>query len=169
MLKRALQPPTRGPNSDNMGASAVMFRPAVSKKEIDFLFGLKISEWQTRARTIFGCDWNIAPDEHQMGYRLSGFHPPTGIAVSVQPMYSSDDESPFMMIIGNYIPLGGSPPATDSAISDIGACVQRDLGSAYDVRCRYTTLDRTGIIEIVVTQATHPGEWNRGAAERPAV
>ena len=152
-----------------MPASAIALKPAVSKKEIDFLFGLKLSEWQTRARNIFACDWNIAPDDHQAGYRVCGFHPPTGITVSVQPMYSSDDESPFMLIIGNHIPVGGLPPVTEAAISHIDACMRRRLGPGYHVQCSYRSLDRKVIFEVVVTQSNHPGESSRGAAEGPAL
>jgi hypothetical protein len=136
---------------------AITLKPAVSKEDIDFLFGLKVSEWQMHAKKFFACDWNTTSGELETENRVMGFHPSTGMAVSVQPMYSSDDDPPFMIIVGNYIPLGDLPPITDDAVNSINAAVRQHLGSAYNVRCSYRTVDQMGILEMVLTQSTHLG------------
>lgn len=136
-------------------AMALTLEPMVGKKEVDFLFALKMSEWQKGAKKFFACDWNITSGEHETGNRVIGFHPSTGLGVSVQPMYSNDDDPPFMIIVGNYIPLGGLPPITGDAIKDINASMRHNLGSAYNVRCSYRTFEGMGLLEIVLTQSTH--------------
>jgi hypothetical protein len=137
-----------------MPALAINLKPAVGQKDVDFLFGLKTCEWQTHAKEFFACDWNTTCGEHQTGNRLIAFHPPTGIGVSVQPMYSNNDDPPFMIIVGHYIPLAESPPITDDAVNRISASVRQQLGAAYNVRCSYSTIEQLGVVEIVLTQAT---------------
>ena len=138
-----------------MHAVAIALQPALSKKDVDFLFSLKMSEWHTKAKKFFACDWNTTAGELETGNRIMGLHPSTGMGVSLQPMYSGDDDPPFMIIIGNYIPLGDLPPITDDAVNHISASVRHQLGTAYNVRCSYSTFERLGVVEIVLTPSTH--------------
>jgi hypothetical protein len=133
----------------------------VSEKDVDFLFGLKMSEWQKDAKKFFACDWNTTSG-HDAANRVMAFHPSSGMGVSVQPMYSNDDDPPFMIIVGNCFPLGGLPPITDDAITDINTSVRHTLGSAYNVRCSYRTFGGMGLLDIVLTQSTD----SRGSSDR---
>jgi hypothetical protein len=152
-----------------MAALAINLKPAVTKKDVDFLFGLKISEWQANAKKFFACDWNTTSGEFETENRVMGFHPSTGMGVSVQPMYSSDDDPPFMIIIGNYIPLGDLPPITDDTVSHINASLRHQLGSAYNVQCSYRDIDEMGILEIVLTPSTHLGASSDAALQGPSL
>jgi hypothetical protein len=145
---------------------AMTLKPIVSKKDVDFLFGLNASGWQQEAKKFFRCDWSTKVGEGEMSNRIMGFQPSTGMSVSLQPMYSNDDDPPFMIIVASYIPLAGLPPISDEMMQEIRRSLRHNLGAAYDVRCRYRPAAGMGLLEIVLTQSTSFAQTERPDARK---
>jgi hypothetical protein len=125
----------------------------ISRKDADFVFGLRKDEWEKEVEQFFAAGWVMRSFEFDTGKQVSAFDPPTGIGLSIQPLYRSNHDLPDMVIVGNYFPVGVLPPMTDEAQKAMEAAAQKDLGATYNVKLVYRRVENLDSIDLVLTKS----------------
>ena len=125
----------------------------VNKQDTDYIFGLNKADWESYAlRMVHPDGWKVRLMPHDTGTSVMAFDLNTGMGLSIQPLYDSDDKPPMFLIIGSYYPLGFLPPFTDDFKRGVEKEAAADLGTAYTVSATYNKIAQFEAIELTITK-----------------
>lgn len=125
----------------------------ISKVDVDYIFSLKRREWETYAEHMAHPDgWRVRLSTHDTGTAVMAFDPHTGWGLSVQPLYRNEVDSPDMLIVGSYYPMGMLQSFTPELRERLEQEAQQDLGENYSVSVTHTELPPWEGIELRVTR-----------------
>jgi hypothetical protein len=125
----------------------------ITRKEIDFVFGLRRPDWEKKAKSVFAVGWVFRTGVHDYGSPVAGFDPATGKGFSIRPLFMNDTEPPAVVIIDSYFPLGALPAMTEETKHRMEATAQKDLGTIYTVQLAHSKRDQLEMIHLIVTKA----------------
>jgi len=133
----------------------------ISKQEVDHLFSLTKSQWQTESVKFVAPSSVGKTTESTSGNLVAAYDPSTGIGRFTQPLYPNENEPPALVIMGFYYPPGSLPPMTAELQKDIETQVQTELGDDYSVQLRYSKTEDHECIELQLKQGQHESTWSR--------
>ena len=134
-------------------SSASPSEKIVNKQDADYIFGLNKADWESYAQRIFYPDgWKVRLTPHDTGISVMAFDPNTGIGLSIQPFYDSDDKPPTVLIVASHYPLGVLPVFTDDFKRGLEKEAAADLGPGYTVSATYTKIEQFETIGLTITK-----------------
>jgi hypothetical protein len=142
-------------NADNM----------ISKEDADLIFSFTRSQWEAYARRVihpWGWETRVVPVS--TGSRIMSVNVQSGMALSVQAIFTDDHSTPDMLIVGCWH-VTGTSSFTESLKQSINQAVRHDLGPAYSVSVNFERVSRFDVVEFTITKAG--GVPKKGPAESP--
>jgi hypothetical protein len=127
----------------------------ISKRDADMIFAFTRADWERYARQVIAPDdWTLRLFPYDTGTGLARFNRSTGVAASVQPLFT-DQGALEMLVVGSYFPPG-SMRITEEVVKQIEQAAQLDLGPAYSVSANHTKLPDTNLegVELNLTRST---------------
>jgi len=123
------------------------------KAHVDFTFSMNKARWSKAASELFvPKGWTLRVYEHESGAQVIAFDPVNGFSLSIRPLFENEQNTPLVLIVGNYFLLGLLPPITDVLRKDMEVTAQNEIGAAYSLRLDYKVQDNLEMFEFRITE-----------------
>ena len=124
----------------------------INKDDADYIFSLTRKEWEAFAkRMVHPLGWEIRLAPHSTGTGVMSFDSKSGMGSAIQPLYGDYINSPDILIVSSFYPLGTLPAFTDKYKEGLENEAVKDLGPNYSVSASYLKMSRLEGIELTVT------------------
>lgn len=129
----------------------------VSKQDADRIFGLNRGQWEAEAKQmVHPLGWKVRLAPVETGTSVTSIDPKTGMAFSVQPLWTDAQGPPRTLVVGNYYPGGTFSELSDQLKGEMEADARSELGPEYDVSVVFSRIKSSpsglDVVEIIITR-----------------
>jgi hypothetical protein len=126
----------------------------LSKVDADRIFSLTRSDWESYAEgLVYPEGWKVRLDPSDNGSGVIGYHPMTGIELTIRPYYDNAIDPPEVLFTISRYPLGKAPKFTAELKSDLEYEAKRNLGPEYSVSVSHAKSPPFEEIELMIKRA----------------
>jgi hypothetical protein len=137
----------------------------ISKEDADLIFSLTRSQWEAYAlRVLHPWGWETRLAPVSTGSVIISVNVQNGMALSIQPIFTDDQSTPDMLVVGSWH-VTGTSSFTESLKQSIDQAVRHDLGPAYSMSVNFERVSRFDVVEFTIIKAG--GVSKRRPAEIP--
>jgi hypothetical protein len=129
-----------------------MLEMLLNKADVDRVFSFNKVQWTQAAPQMIAPGWNVRVYDHELGAQIIGYDPSTGVGLSVMPIFRDETSLPYMVVVGNYLPIGTLPPTTNETRQAMELIAQQEIGAAYSLWLKHEIKDNLEVFEFLITE-----------------